>query len=209
METPIIGAVKKTKVVIAIPSGDSYVHSRLIKNVLPQLQDRDADNLLLIVAGVSPVAYARNKIVEGFLSTDATHLWMIDADTIPPVDALERMLKADKPVVTGVTPVLHNNETISNIFSDTSGNPLSMDQIKKHAEKGENLIIQGCGASCILIERSVLEKTLSKPWFAELWAEDGQHVTEDIYFSNTLTEAGIEITCIPSIRCGHAKLVIL
>jgi hypothetical protein len=196
------------KTVIAIPTRDAYVHSRLIKNILPQLQNKEGDNLLLIVAGVSPIAHARNKIVEGFLSTDATHLWMVDADTIPPPDALEKLLKVGKPVVTGITPILKDNHTVSNIFSDLSGNPLSMDEIGIHAKKGENLIVKGCGASCLLIERSVIEK-LSVPYFAELWDEDGRYLTEDIYFSNTLGEAKIDITCIPTIRCGHAKQVIL
>lgn len=199
---------KKPKVMIAIPARDSYVHARLIKNVLPQLQDKEHEHLFAIVAGVSPVAHARNMMVEGFLKSDATHLWMIDADTIPPPDALEKMLKAGKPVVTGITPILKNNRTTSNVYLDISGESASLEEMEKHAEKGEWVDVLGCGASCLLIERRVIEK-LSKPYFAELWAEDGQHVTEDIFFGNTVIDAGFKITCIPSVRCGHVKQVVL
>lgn len=195
---------RTAKVVIAIPTKDGNIHARLVQNIIPQLKD----HLFMIIAGVSPVAHARNRIVEAFLKTDATHLWMIDHDVIPPADALEKMIRANKPVVTAVTPMLDNNNLTSNIFADNTGVPLSMQEIEKHAKKKHNLVIKGATASCVLIERSVFQK-LSAPYFAEIWTANAQHITADIYFSNTLTKAGIDITCIPSVRAGHVKSVVL
>lgn len=190
-----------SKVFIAIPAGDAYVHARLVQSLVPQLKEYP----FLIVAGVSPVALARNVIVENFLKTDATHLWMIDADTIPPPDALETLLAADVDIATGITPILRQGSRTSNIYEDTSGMPM---ELKDTEHKKKSFPIAGCGAACLLIRREVLEK-VGKPWFAEVWGDDGTHMSEDVFFCNRATEEGFTITCVPKVVCGHARSVII
>jgi GT2 family glycosyltransferase len=193
-----------SKVFIGIPSKDSKIHARLVETLLPQMRD----HLFAIVAGISPVAHARNMLVDGFLKTDATHLWMVDDDTIPPKDALEKMLAVDADIVTAVTPIIRENKIVSNIYPDVGGKPLAMDTIHARAAKGERFTVAGAGASCILIKRAVIEK-LAHPYFAEVWSEDGNFMTEDIFFGNVAQEEGFAITCIPSVVCGHARTVVI
>jgi len=190
-----------SKVFIAIPAGDAYVHARLVQSLVPQLKEYP----FLIVAGVSPVALARNVIVENFLKTDATHLWMIDADTIPPPDALEILLAVDVDIATGITPILRQGSRTSNIYEDTSGVPM---ELKDTEHKKKPFPIAGCGAACLLIRREVLEK-VGKPWFAEVWGDDGTHMSEDVFFGNRATEEGFTLTCVPTVVCGHARSVII
>ncbi len=192
---------RMTNVCIAIPAGDAYVHARLVKNLLPQIKD----NTFLIVSGVSPLAHARNIIVEQFLNTGCEYLWQIDADTIPPIDTLERMLAVDKDIVTAVTPIIRENSRTSNIYLDLSGKPLSMEAVKKRKEPFK---IQGVGGACILVKRHVFEK-MTIPYYAEVWGNDGRHIDPDIFWGNVAQDEGFEITCIPSIVCGHDRSVIL
>lgn len=189
------------KVCIAIPAGDAYLHARLVQNIFPQIKAND----FMIVSGVSPVAYARNLIVEGFLKTDAEYLWQVDADTIPPKDALEKMLALDKDIVAAVTPIVRKGQVTSNIYLDTSGTPLLMEEIR---ERTEPFSVEGSGASCILIKRSVFEK-MTVPYYAEVWGNNGDFVSEDIFWGNVAKEEDFEITCIPSVICGHARSVVL
>jgi len=83
---------------------------------------------------VAPVDRARNEIVK-FMMQDRTdkktgqpllpftHLFFIDSDTIPPHDALEQLLKHDKDITSGLTPILHYDRdelkwgTLDNCFS--------------------------------------------------------------------------------------------
>lgn len=190
-----------SKVLVAIPSKTAQIHANLVQNLIPQLKDHP----FLIVKGVSPIAHARNIIVEQFLKTDATHLWMIDDDTVPPTDALEKMLALDLPIVTGVTPMLQGTRVSSNIYRDTSGTPMGMEDIAKEKKP---FSIQGSGASCILIKREMFEK-LTVPYYTERWASDGQFITEDIAFGNDALEAGYQITCIPTVVCKHARTILI
>lgn len=192
-----------SKVFIAVPAGDAYLHARLVTNLLPQIKD----NTFIIMSGVSPLAHARNLIVEEFLKSDCQYLWQIDADTIPPKDALEKMFAVNKDIVTGVTPIIRRNSRTSNIYLDLSGNPLSMEAVAAKVKQGP-FRIQGVGGACILVKRHVFEK-MTIPYYAEVWGKDGRHVDPDIFWGNVAQDEGFEITCIPSIVCGHERSMIL
>lgn len=192
-----------SKVLVAIPAGDGYVHARLVQNLLPQLKGHQ----FLIVSGVSPVANARNKIVDAFMGGDFTHLWMVDADTIPPVDALERLLEVsnDYPIASGITPILTENEITSNVWLDDKG-PMDIDAAKN--EKGVFSAL-AVGTSCMLIRREVIEQ-MKQPRFAQIWLPDGNdYVSEDIYFCNVAEDLGFKIGVDPRVVCKHVRDVLI
>lgn len=192
---------KPNKVFIGIPSKNAHLHARLVQAIVPQLKELP----FVILSGVSPVARARNLITKEFLASDATHLFMVDDDTIPPVDAIEKLLAVDADVVTGVTPILRQGSRTTNIYFDVSGVPMSFKDIEHKKKPFE---VRGCGASCILIRRDVLEK-IGIPYFAELWGTDGEHVSEDIYFCNRAEEEKFKILCEPTVICKHARTVVI
>ncbi|MEP2085061.1 MAG: hypothetical protein ABJP87_04445 [Bauldia litoralis] len=172
---------------------------------------------------VSPVDRARNDIVEFFLkgtvdrkgnSVPYTHLLFIDADTIPPEDALKRLLSHDKEIVSGLTPILHHNgkgwDVFDNCFlyrdTDNEGNEQT-----HMAQRGTGLQkIMRCGSSCILIKREVFEK-LKKPCYFFRYNETGTKHTksEDIGFCDDAKAAGFEIYADTDVSCGHYKEVLL
>jgi len=163
-------------------------------------------NKFAFITGASPVAKARNDIVETFLGTDCTHLWMVDNDTIPPKDALEQLLAANAPVATGITNIMNHDGTVPNIFKqDKDGLTLPYEDFAGEPHYFE---VDACGASCLLIRRDVLAK-MDKPWFAEMWGQDGKHVTEDIFFCNSMRDQDIPITVAKKVLCQHAKTVLI
>lgn len=196
------------KVFIAIPTLDGWVHTKTIQAITAQ----SAGHEIKFVSGISPVAKARNTAVAEFLRTDCTHLWFVDSDTIPPSDALKRLLDMDADIASGVTPVLLNNGIMSNVFpSDDPSKRMTMEEV----EKADTLInAVGVGASCILIKRRVLDNdvegvALKSPWYAELWFEDGKFCSEDIFFCNKATDESYLITVDPKVICQHVKEVLI
>jgi len=188
------------KTLIAVPAGDGWIHASTIQSLMGQMKG----NRFLIVQGVSPVALARNKVVEAFLKSDCDKLWMIDSDTIPPADALEKLLEVDAAVVTGITPILKREGTHNNVYARNGTGEL----VPIEVPTGKTFKIDACGASCLLIDRSVLKK-MDAPWFAEMWSQDNTHVSEDIFFCNSMKEQGIEIVAHSQVVCQHVKEVLL
>lgn len=172
---------------------------------------------------VAPVDRARNQIVEFFLAQRAgpekrpfSHLLMIDSDTIPPIDALDRLIAHELPIVTALTPILRYKdgqgwESFDNCFLDVERDGEGKVITTKIAQRGTGLQeIYRCGAACILIERSVIN-SLDKPYFKFITNEDNtSHVrSEDIDFCDRVRELGFVLYADTDIACEHYKDIML
>lgn len=161
---------------------------------------------------VSPVDNARNEVVKEFLKSDCTHLLFIDSDTIPPQDAIDKLLAHDRDIVTAITPIIEHDEKKQNNGANgfyKKWNAVTLDE--KFTMPNIGLVqIKGCGSSCILIKRKVLE-TMEAPWYRFLYsADDGREVTvgEDVHFILKATKLGFKAYADTSIICGHEKKII-
>lgn len=188
---------------IAIPTVDGWVHAALMKSIIPQMGNRP----LCIMGGIVPVEAARNAIADQFMSSDCTHLFMVDADTIPPGDIIDRLLKLDTDVATSITPIAKGDDVTSNIFKAEAGEgfPLSWEEATKETTP---FSITAVGFACILIKRSVFER-LEAPYFVSQWFKNGKFCDGEIEFCNKLREKGMKIVCDPTLICGHVKQVTL
>jgi hypothetical protein len=158
-----------------------------------------------IFSNISPVSFARNRIVEEFLKTDREVLMMVDADTIPPeetVDYLMHLIKECVDVATGITPIILNSlEQKANVYR-AHEDVEKMIKIKDLPSVPFEVV--GCGASCIMITREILEK-LPKPYFKTIEYDDGKICSEDLYFCEQVRKVGGKIVAHPGVRCGHIK----
>lgn len=205
-----------TRVAVCIPTmGDVNVEtvSRLIR--WAKQFEKGVVNFYFTYK-VSPVDRARNQCVDWFLKQplNLTHLFFVDADTVPPYDALEKLLSVDKDVVTGLTPMLqHDKEkdtwgTMYNAFKpviyDDEGNP----KTEVVDISGGIVPVHRFGGSCLLIKRKVFEK-LERPYFKFELKDNGlDHVkSEDIYFADKARDAGFELWAHTGVMCGHYKQV--
>lgn len=216
---------KEYKILIAVPTM-GHMHVNLTTHMIRWAKKFEKGVInFFFTYKVSPVDRARNQIVDFFLNgikhpdgskTDFTHLFFVDSDTIPPKDALERLLAHEKDIITGMTPMLHYDKannvwgTFFNCWEsvkDAAGNII---QSKcPHPNTGVKEI-ERCGGSCLLIKREVFDK-LKTPYFQFLIKENGlDHIkSEDIYFCDSAREQGFKIWVDTSVVCQHHKEVML
>lgn len=211
-----------TNLLIAVPVMGG-IHPILVSRLLRWVKLLPEDSVHVYFAyKVAPVDRARNTIVEMFLKTITpdgrafTHLLMIDSDTVPPEDAIERMMAQGNSIMTGLTPIItydENNEaqTYDNAFlareTDGEGKVLKTHVAKRHTGLKE---VFRCGASCILIAREVFEK-LDQPYFRFVSNEENtKHVrSEDIDFCDRARALGYRILADTDVVCQHAKEVLI
>lgn len=159
---------------------------------------------VVFTKNISPVSFARNKIVDDFLKTNYDVLMMVDADTVPPMDIrpLGELIEAGADVATGITPiVLNSRQTKANVYRDT----IDVEkQIQIQDLPSIPFEVAGCGASCIMITREILEK-LPKPYFKTIEYDEGKICSEDLYFCEQVRKVGGTIVAHPAVVCGHIK----
>lgn len=149
------------------------------------------------------VCQARNLIIQNFLKEKKyTHLFFLDADTVPPNNAIAKLLTADKDVVAGVTPMFNAGRKLWSVSMGINGNVFDWRWIPYQCLPTKLFKPYGIGGTTMLIKRRVLEK-LEFPYFYTHYNKDGGRVGEDIYFGNKVHKAGFEIWCDPSIKCRH------
>ena len=196
----------KPKVLIGLPTMAS-VHTMLLMTIVSWMakafQGSEYNLSIYPTVNVQPVDNARNEIVKAFLESDCTHLLFVDADTIPPLDAIEKLLAHNLPIVSALTPIIEMTK---------DGAPWKkyncVDTDDKHMRPNTGLReCKGAGTSCLLIRRDVLEQ-LEMPYFRFKYQDDtGKQVfvSEDIHFIINCLSKGIKTMADTSIICQHYK----
>lgn len=192
------------KVLVAIPTLDGYVHAKLVQRLIPQL----GKHLFAMVIGDKPVAKARNGIVEQFLKTDATHLLMIDADTVVPDNAIQTLLDMDAAISSGITPMVQGDLMLYNIYKEVDGK-LTAYTAGHPLPKDDRMDVKAVGASCLMVRRDVFEKMGNAPWFFDVWTQANQYISEDIQFCNIARELGYPILVSPNVMCQHIVNIVV
>lgn len=198
--------MKKPKILIGIPTMSS-VHPLVMMMVVSWMSEAymtgKFDLSIYPTLNVQPVDNARNEIVKVFLESGCTHLFFIDSDTIPPIDAIHRLLAHDLPIVSGLTPIIEMTK---------DGKPWRkwncVDENDKHMlpNTGVNQC-KGAGGSCLMIKREVFE-AMKEPYFRFVYQDDnGKNVVvgEDVYFIVNALSLGIKTYADTTLLCQHYK----
>lgn len=145
----------------------------------------------------------RNKLAEHLLSTDYTHLLMLDADHRHPdniVERLSRWVERDpsRLVVAGLA-FRRGQPYDPQAYIMRDGKPMQPAEFKPGLAK-----VDFVGTAAMLINRVVFER-LPKPWFAFDYrgANAGTWPGEDIWFCTSCMEAGIQVYCDMSCVSPH------
>ena len=150
----------------------------------------------------------RNFGIHEFLAKHPkkTHIYFQDDDS-PPMGAfaIEQLLRLNKPVVCGVTPIVRvEDKRINCMWSavldkDGKKENIGIDELPKRPFR-----VHRTGGNCLLIRRDVLLK-MKPPYqittYNKMWL--GVDLSEDFYFCDRIREAGYEIWCDPDVRCHH------
>lgn len=200
---------KQPKVLIALPTMH-YIHVWLAIVIMSWATENKVGIRVYPTLGVSPVDEARNALVDEFLNgeaKDCTHIFFIDSDTIPPQDALYKLLAMDKDIASGITPIIDYHDKDKSFYRKWN----CVDMTEALVKPNTGIVpIKGAGGSCLLVKREVFEK-LEKPYFRFLYNDDNGKqtiVSEDIYFIAKALGKGVQAYADTSVVCKHHKSTI-
>jgi len=155
------------------------------------------DNMIALYEPTRFASFGRNNVIHKTLQylKGATHVFFVDNDVCPPVDAIERLLAHDKDVVVGATPIYKGqpcwsvmkydpHETVDNIF-----NPIPYADLPKKLFRAHHF-----GGTTCLIKRHVLEE-MKYPWYQDIFAPGALLLGQDLYFTAKAKQMGFELWC--------------
>ena len=193
-------------VCIAIPTKDGNIYFELVLRLLAWANQKTIPVQIMIEPFQSPIDHCRNSIVKRFLSTNCTHLLMIDNDIVPPTDTLERLLFHNKEIIGAICPVIgpdKNNKLMKSYNAyhrDVMGKYLQHDWPDSSGLEEVDAI----GTGCIMIKRKVFED--GKLLFTTEYDEEGIKWTgEDISFCENAKDISIQIYADYKLKCKHIK----
>ena len=144
-----------------------------------------------------------NNIVDKFLLTDASHLWIVDADIEVPKHGLCELLKLDVDIASGIYS-FHSNRNMASfgrIPNKEKYNfvPRTIGFIRGRI-LGEDFMVGG-GNGCMLIKRRVFKKYHSA--FSRLSFITPGGAGSDLYFWYMAQKAGFTARLHGGVICGH------
>jgi hypothetical protein len=186
------------RILIAIPT-NKYIEPECFKSIY---------DLIIPTGYVTEFQYfhgyridqIRNLIAHWSIRYNYT-LW-IDSDIIVPNDALVKMIKANKDVISGCyIQRIPNKETLElfrkNGFGGVSPIPVS------DLSPPRLVQIDACGFGCVLTKGDVLRKMEKDHFHYTIALDHKQTISEDVFFCKKATDMGFEIWADTSIVCPH------
>ena len=178
---------------IRIPAS-STIHpelSRWVAWVSRECPDADMD---IFVNNIG-IDRARNAICHQFLKSDCTHLWMLDADVIPPRKIPHSA--ANHQCWSGIYDHLMGVELCKSVWKQTDRGTYIP------CERGQ--AYDATSGGCMIIPRETLEK-IEPPWFVTHFNDDYTiQKGEDFDFCEKVLAAGMSIYVDPTYYCHHLK----
>lgn len=155
------------------------------------------------------ISRARNLVVEHFLKTDSEKLFMVDTDMVFAVDAIERLDKDAKSIVSGFCFTGGEQPKPSMYRRVISGPDRGMYQSVSEWTTDSLFQVDVVGSACVLISRTVLtrigrDRSNVVRWFQEI-ERDGQLIGEDFVFCERAAEVGYPTFVDTSVQVGHVK----
>lgn len=149
------------------------------------------------------VAQNRNIMIRQAIDNGCTHVFFLDDDTAVKPDALIRLLKRNKDIITGL--YLKRNYPHAPIIYDREYKEGS--HFRKNLGPNDSGLIEivSAGLGCCLIKIGVF-KNMKEPWMT-LGEINPVEIGEDISFFNRARKAGYKIYCDLDCKVGHMGLV--
>ena len=166
---------KKIKITIGIPTASDMLHRKFVQSLHCLQYPINTEIDINIVSG-HQLPFARNRIVQHALKTNADYLFFIDADMIFPSDILIRLLKHDLDIVNALAfrrtkphyPCIFNWNEIEKSYETVSYST-------------GLLSVDATGMPAILIKTDVFRK------MKEIYPQNPWYYYRDNLFSSDLT----------------------
>jgi glycosyltransferase involved in cell wall biosynthesis len=190
--------IKPKTILIAIPT-NKYIEPECFKSIYDLIIPDGYTTEFQFFYGYR-IDQIRNLIAHWSIRYDYT-LW-IDSDIIVPNDALVKMIKANKDVISGCyIQRIPNKETLELFRKNGLGgvSPIPVSDLSP-----PRLVqIDACGFGCVLTKGDVLRKMEKNHFHYTIALDHSQTISEDVYFCKKATDLGFEIWADTSIICPH------
>lgn len=155
--------------------------------------------------GRSP-AKSRNMLIEAAQEHKCTHILFIDDDNTFEPDALHKLLKWDKDIVSGLyLSKAYPHQPLVFDLADDKGSCAPMYLMCDDNEKLKSIVAAGFGF--LLVKMDVFNK-LEKP-YVRLGELNPEEWCDDIGFFNRVRKAGIQSYCDMTCYIGHFATMIV
>ena len=186
------------KILVAIPT-NKYIEPETFKS-LWDLEVPEGYELDFQYFYGYQIDQIRNLIADWAKRYD--YLLSVDSDIIVPKDALVKMIRANKDIISGLyIQRIPNTHTLEVYMNTPAG---GCTNIPYALLKGKGVVeIAACGMGCALIKSEVFRQ-LNYPHFVYSSALDHKNtVSEDVYFCTQARQAGFRVWADCSIKCDH------
>ena len=187
----------KPSIFIAIPNLGNIATDNTM-NLLAWFGSGKYDLKVFAPQNVKPWDRARNLCHKEFLKEKHEYLFFLDANTIPRLDILDRLLAHDLPMVAGLVQIWQDNLMPMSFRWDKEKGGY----VPHHGEGVQAVDVTTC--ACTLIKREVMEN-VRRPAFK--FTHDNEFGTEglseDFYFCEGVREAGFPISVDFNAVCDH------
>lgn len=187
--------MKKT-VLIAVPT-DKYIYPETFKSIYDLYVPENIDIVFQYFYGYQ-VDQIRNLIAEWGKHHD--YVFFVDSDIVLPKDALQKLLAANKDIISGLYLQKHDKNLLEIYFDTDRG------QVNVNADDlvGKGIVrISGCGFGCVLVKRKVFIDMEYPHFYYTSALSMEETVSEDVYFCNKAKKLGIDIYADTSLLCEH------
>jgi hypothetical protein len=157
------------------------------------------------------ISKARNEIVGAFLDglPDSEHLLMVDTDIQFYPQDVEKLMKADRPIISGLYTGLNTDGSPFPVGSKRINDKLERLTWEDLPKSGITTVV-ACGMGFCLIKREVLEALAGQRKERRLWPfqeleMDGQAMGEDITFCIRAEAFGFQTYLDVDVPVGHVK----
>lgn len=192
-----IESIKKidypNKEIFFVDNSDDPMHAEIIR--------KKGLNVVHVTATdyYEKILKSRNAIRTYFLSKDFDYLFFVDSDTFVPEDALQKLVKQDKDIISGVVFTIWTFEGQAKIrpslFEYVDEGKMKVMTTKSKTPGIYELA--ACGAACILIKRAVIVKlSFTMP--------NDRQTSEDYFFCHRAKKEGFKIYADTSVQCKHS-----
>ena len=197
------------KLMIAIPTYNEMVHSKLMLDLIDLLQEAHYDYTIRIKSG-SLITRIRNDFVADFLGSDCSHLLFIDADLYDFKETILDLLCGDTPKVCGgiyrkkqLKEAYNVNlcMSIEQTLAERKGAFIEV----KHIPTGLMIIEKSVFYQLILSypERKFLDNDTIKYNFFDAGIIEGRYLSEDYYFCELYRAIGGKIFAVLDSEMTH------
>jgi GT2 family glycosyltransferase len=184
------------KILIGVPCMESLP----VDYVTSMLQLRKPNGTNIIHQSLSLVYVAREMIAEHALKNNYDYVFFVDSDMVLPADTLEKLLQADKDIISGLafqrkppfSPCVYSKLKLGEPGTDSVVN------LTEFANKVEE--VEGIGLACALIKTEVFRSIYKEnmPCFTPIMGYG-----EDLSFCLRARKLGYKVYADTSAKVGH------